>query len=253
MINSLLNLFKSFEKPKTAVNDDVVATVSLQSNNLLKYLILPVITLISCVGILLFVLIPQFQEYFKVNELIQETEVKTQNLSTKSQILRQVSEEEYTQSLKTALLSLPVEKDYITALSQVQTLADEANVQLTGISILDIPSPGAGEQNFQIKIVTSSNIESIKQFISLINQAPRVMKVSGIELTGGKNASSYQSQLTVTSYYTPLVKEAISLDKPIIALSDQEISLLDNLTKEVTALPDFSSSSNVATKPDPFE
>src|SRR2546427_496254 len=135
-MNKIIEFIKSIQSDQT------------NSKSRLMSLIMPIVCLVFTVILVIFVIYPQTTSYLAVHQEIDDLHSKINDLNQKAQLLESVSVQNYQGQLDVATKALPIEKDFITSTSQIQTLAVQSHAQLTNISFGDAGTP----EGYQIKI-----------------------------------------------------------------------------------------------------
>lgn len=207
-----------------------------------------------CIGLFMFVIIPQFQQYGQQKDEIAEVQNRINILTNNNAFLSRLNQEEQTQQLNTVLSALPADKDYAGILSAVKSASAKAGV-------------GLGDFTFQVgelsqKSIITKNLPTLQLILNVIGSPADVgrflqelsqsIPLSNVaELKIGSDAS----RVVVEFYYKPIPQLQVNYAQPINPPSAQNKKTLENLSQwrvnqpNLETLLPLESSSSAATLP----
>lgn len=222
-----------------------------------KYQVFILPTVSIGISLLLFVLviIPQTLSFIGSFSTITDTESKITNLNKKAEILTQVDQGLYRNNINTTLIAFPAEKDIPGSISQLLFLLNSSNLKLgsMGFSGGTANQAGATLNSFQVKLEVEGSLSDVKTFVNKFKEVPRIMKVSGIELSG--RAEAVQASITLTTYYQDLVNDLGDVEKPLELVNDKETQILSQIENYTKSIPIVTTNnvSGPTGKSDPFQ
>lgn len=209
--------------------------------NKIKVIAWVMITLVVSAAASFFLTYPQFQNFIKINEEIKFAENRFSNLERKLKQLEQINESLINSDLDLTKKILPLERDIISAVSQVQILA--ANHTLTIDDLLISVSP-QGEQGgankadtFSIKLSLGGDIPNVKTFLNKLRESPRIMRTEIIDLTGSKVEVTYKTDTGLATYYQGLPTSIGGVDAPLQNIDDKDRDTLNKINQNINSLP----------------
>lgn len=226
-------------KPTTGSADSGKQAATLASSIFTaSNLAIPALCILITVGLIAFVVSPQIGEYNKARQSLADTQQKINVLQQKVATLNQVSVQEYRTRLSTVLRALPDEADYLVSVSQLQSIAVDTKVQIGGVNFSE-----AGADGYTIKVDVEGTVEAIRQFIERINSAPRIMKVSNIDIVFIRTADTtnlYQASLTINSKLVGIPQQLGKADQPVPMLTSEDEQLISEISQLFRSIPSVS-------------
>lgn len=217
--------------------------------------ILPIGVILTCIGILLFIVVPQFNNYLKSKEELKVETQKLELLKNNYNFLLTLDDSQTSTDFKTLSKVLPPNKDFVGIMSAITLAASK-----TGVSVEDFKfSLGDLDKDVNASVHPSIRIDiniggDVKNSISFIKELYKTVPAS--EVSSIKAAGSI-STLAISFYYKPFPPKNISSESPIIPLSAKNKSFIESLSSwnssDIGAfLPDVSASQSGGTNPSPF-
>lgn len=205
-----------------------------------------------CFVLLIFVIIPQIQNSFLTIRALNDSEARLQNLNKKADLLERVNTADYRQNISTVLVVLPEEKDVPGALSQILFLLNSNQLKLVAVGLSPPPPAPSNLESVQLKLEVEGDIAGLKNFLTKLKVAPRLMKVTGLEVNGSRE--TIQATVSLTAYYLKLVNQLGDIEKPIEPVTQAETEVLATIKNNLKQAPSSAVISPTTTgKPDPFE
>jgi len=218
-----------------------------------KAFIVPVSTILVCVFLFFFVIIPQFQNFLATKDEI-TTNVNNLNiLKSNLQLVTSLNDDNLNTTLSTATNALPSEKDFNGILSALNNSAAIAGTSLGNYSfsigdLTGIDQSGKATQlPLQLNVVVIGDINTAGRFVSALkNQLPISDAISIVSNNDNTNT------VTVAFYYATLPKISFTDTVPLPLLSSSDIKLLTTLSSSQVVVPVVASPSALpSTTPTP--
>lgn len=222
-----------------------------------KPFILPVVSSVTCVLLLLFVIIPQSLKIKTNRKNLNDIQTKVKFYKQKTATLKQIEPQLYNDNLTAALLALPDDRDIPGIIGQVQTLLLQIGLSLDGITFSNPAASGNAVSNYQVHVQTTGGIEQIKSFISKMQESSRLVRLTQVDLTSfGASGEKIQANTEFTTFYQPLPQIATNLDQQVPELSEKDKQLLAKLKNSLSQISPLIQSQEPAgglvSKNDPF-
>ncbi|MBI3486398.1 type 4a pilus biogenesis protein PilO [Candidatus Daviesbacteria bacterium] len=220
-----------------------------------QLLIWPLVGIGISILLLVLVIIPQLLRIWATNQKIETTKDKITTLNQKYDQLKRIDLNEYKQNLNEALIALPLDKDIPSGISQIQTVALNDQIQISGL-IVGSGTTTSNPASYQFKIEGVGSLDSVKKFIADIQKGPRVMSLDSVELSSGnKEGSVYSVNLGITTYSQVQETKLGPLDQPVVNLNDKEIAVLTAIKQSTqnTQIISQNGTTGAKGKSDPFQ
>lgn len=202
----------------------------------------PVFAVVVIVLLILLVMFPQVRELLKENAILEETVKKVAVLEKKAKDLQSVDEVKYQSDLDTSLSMVPVEKDLVSALSQIQILTANNNMKVDDVGFSSSSQTATDKSdNFIVRVTITSTIDQLKTFLDQVKVAPRLMMLDSIALENSKTTGVYQATLGFKTYFQPLPTTLGRIEDPLLTLSTTEQALLQRVANSLRNVPVVSS------------
>lgn len=189
----------------------------------------PVATILVCVLLFFFVVVPQMQSWFSLRDTLatnaQSLQVMHQNLAT----ITALDNTKLDTALSIATRALPAEKDFTGIITSLQQAAAQAGTSLGDYSfgvgnISGAAAPGATQLPVQLNVSFRGDVTTAQYFIAAIQRQLPLADVLSVEVNGGTSVT-----VTVVFYYATLPQIAFQDDQPLPVLSSSAQSLLNTL------------------------
>lgn len=187
-----------------------------------------------------------------------EIEKETQALSGKLTFLTSLHADDLLSRFATLLLAVPQDKSVPTTFSTVEEFAKQSGVSIVDMSLT---SPGSlasaaaarqsvsekkiGASNLPFSLTASGGYDRIRAFVGAINKVRRLFDVTSFDLSIGSTGEAHV-RLSLTAFYQPLPTKVGSVQSPVIALTQKEEEILEN----VAGYPDVSQTPLESLTPD---
>lgn len=197
-----------------------------------KLIVFPVFSGLTCILVIVFIIFPHILSIIETNKVLDSTREKNDDLNKKLTILKQIDKVVYTENTKTALLAIPADKNVPEAISQVAFLLTSNNLTLdsmvfSGGSLNEQPSKDVA--SYRLTLSIAGEVSSLKDFILKIINTPRLMRITKLEVTGGKASGSVQATVTLDVFFQPLPSSIGNIEQPVSVASADELALLTKI------------------------
>lgn len=200
----------------------------------LKYKIIlwPVVTAVSSLIILGFVVIPQFLAYLHTQGELTQLQVQTDSLTAKAQVLQNIDDQNIKDNLQVAFTVLPVDEDIPDTVVSLQNLAIRDSLSVQN---LNFASSGdlTKTNNSVLKLSLVGSKTAIWRFFQDLQSSPGIYKVQSIKANSTGSGDNFEIDLPVAIYFDSNSEASVSLDAPVPQLNSSDQELLRNLSKSI--------------------
>ncbi len=226
------------------------------SDNGLAIFIVPIGAIIVAILLVILITIPQVNNLIQTVKTNNENRIRMANLQTKVTELEKVDTayDSYSKSIQTAYNAIPYDKEIPGALSQIIYLAGNANLKLKNLSVSSNVAKEGSLSSFLIRIDVEGDPKNLKEFLNILKDSPRIMKVTGIEVVSAGKENSISVSLNISIYFQELISSIADVESPIDPIKEENAKLLSILEKNATIqVGNTSNVSGPRGKIDPFE
>lgn len=219
-----------------------------------KIYLWPILAVMLTIVLVVFVIVPQTLNIITISDSISERKTQISQLNEKNNILRRIDVKLYQGYLNSTFEALPGDKDFTSAISQIQILANRSGISLLDLGISGI-GKGTGSSNFQLKVTVSGGLNDLNTFIDDLKVGPRIMTIQGIEFNQDSLDNS-QANFTITAFFEPTQTSLGNLEQPVQPLTQEESEFLAELAQTLKTVPVVSAQSppiGAKGKLNPFE
>ena len=218
-----------------------------------KLFIFPAVVAVSSLMLIVFVIYPQVTKLLSNQQIAAELKNKSKTLDTKAQALENYNPDDLDLKVKSALSSFPSEKDYITVLRLLQNIVAQSGFTTVSLSLGGSSEKGAGTQSYGLKLDVLGQVTKLADLLSNIESSYRLMRVSGLETSPGKD-SQISASFNIDVLYAQAPNDFGSVDSPLPQLSEKEQAILGRLESVAMVNQEkIASQSGLRGKVDPFE
>lgn len=207
---------------------------SLKDNPLLvKYrnFLIPVISFLVCLVLIIFIIIPQIQDYLNSRTEEQSLKERILQLTQKKQILDSIDVGLYKANLEVALSILPSDKDIPGAVGDLLILLSANRLKLVNVS-LDGDKVLYNSKALVVKIDTSGDPQAINNFLTSTGDSIRLMRVGRIETSSG-TSNAISASFDIAAFYEPIPTVSSALDAKVNLPTDQDLELIKKVQAEL--------------------
>lgn len=234
-----------------------IASSGVMENSLVvkyKVLLVPIIVVVLAGVIVVLVTIPQLVGLFNTFKTIDELNAKKVVYQKKAGELERINVEDFRKNLDTALVALPVEKDIPGVMGELLVSLGGSGLGLDGITFSNSPPESDKLQEYMITIDVSGEEQSLRSFLQRVTVAPRLIKLTGIEVSKGA-VGKIGASITFTTFYQALPNAIGSVDEKLPVIGNADTQILADIETKIKTFPKVTTEqagSSVTGKLDPF-
>lgn len=234
-----------------------IASSGVMENSLVvkyKVLLVPIIVVVLAGVIVVLVTIPQLVGLFNTFKTIDELNAKKVVYQKKAGELERINVEDFRKNLDTALVALPVEKDIPGVMGELLVSLGGSGLGLDGITFSNSPPESDKLQEYMITIDVSGEEQSLRSFLQRVTVAPRLIKLTGIEVSKGA-VGQIGASITFTTFYQALPNAIGSVDEKLPVIGNADTQILADIETKIKTFPKVTTEqagSSVTGKLDPF-
>lgn len=198
-----------------------------------KTIIISVTMILSCLVLMVFGVVPQLKALIDNKKTYEEISSQSETLEAKAKDLETLESGDLAKSVNVVLYSLPAEKDYPSTLNVIQSIALQSNFKLTNVQISQSLGASSKLTGFGIKAEVSGPRVSLDNFLNAIDKAPKVMKISSIEVSNPNKSDTINATIGIDVFFAPVPNSLGSIDSKLPSLTEKDNELLTDLLKVV--------------------
>ncbi|HSX40642.1 MAG TPA: hypothetical protein VLF68_03430 [Candidatus Saccharimonadales bacterium] len=210
--------------PKTNID---IQTLRLLYNKYKPYLV-PVCIFVSCVLLILFVIMPQVQNFLTAQSQEAQAKAKVTTLKQSIAVLSSLSDSQVNQNFQIATTAMPDSKDFAGVLSAITGAASKSNVTLGDYSFTPGNlSPGKDDlrsPTMQVTLTVNGGAQSATSFAQALLHSLPLSQINNIKINNS------QTSLTVSFYYKPYPPAQANSQTAVLPFSIADTKLLDQLS-----------------------
>lgn len=198
-----------------------------------KLLIFPAVVALSSLILMVLVILPQTIKLITNQRVGNDLLTRSESLEVKADSLASINEGDLLQNLGYALSVYPQERDLANVVGQVQTITSRTGFTIDSLSLGGSPAipPKAGAQSFNISLQLTGSKLLLPILLSELESAPRLMRVSSLEISSIAAGAGVQVSLGLDILYSGAPVEFGTVDSPLPQLSEEDQELLVRLAK----------------------
>lgn len=197
----------------------------------------PILVIVAGLILIGLVILPQTLRLISNNKVEDELTNRFKSLEVKADELKNVSLQDLSTEVSTALNAFPSEKDYGNAIGILQNVTVQNGFTILGL-VLNDSSEGNSKigQNYIIRIEILGQRSKLRTLLDQIETSQRIMKLQSMDITTGRDSDTINATLAINIYYSPIPKSFGSIDAPLPKLSQEEEALLQELSRSSVGL-----------------
>lgn len=195
-----------------------------------KFSIFPFIVVFSSLILIIFVIYPQASRLLTGQKTEIEILEKAKVLEAKAETLESYDPGGLSSKVGYTLASFPVDQDFTTGITLLQDLSARSGFAITSIAVGIAPVTGKSSQSYNIKLDLSGPENLLPIFLSSIEDSPRLMKISSLEVSARAGQLAAIS-LSIDILYSPIPGNFGSVDSPLPALSADDEEILTKIAR----------------------
>lgn len=217
--------------------------------------IFPAVVALSSLILIIFVIYPQTVKLITNQQVQQQIANKSTFLETKAQVLENYDPEDLNRKVAFTLSSYPTDKDFASALALLQNLTSQSGFNTVSIVLGSSISKEAGDKSYNLKLDILGPPILLPNLLSRIEDSPRLIRVSGVETTVGRDPQGAIISLSVDVLYSSAPTEFGSVDSPLPELSQKDEEILVKLARLDTLVSQPTTTTQLGPrgKANPFE
>lgn len=204
-----------------------------------RTVIFPVLVALASITLIIFVTLPQIQNYFKSQGSLSIQRSKLARLEVKAEQLGSINEGDLNRKVQVALSSLPADKDLTRVIGTLQQQGLATGVALSSIVVAsteDTQSQGAS--GFLVKVEITTTRDGLNRFLEKVEDAPLIMRVSSLDISSQLGGQIVNAGVVINVFYSPTPTNLGNIDDSPPTLTPEEEDLIANLSK--VAVPPLS-------------
>lgn len=230
----------------------------IKKNPLFKkynFLILPVISIIFCVVVVIFLLMPSVFKVMEVDKSIAQAKSQSENYNNKVLKLKDIDLATYKSDIATIAKALPYEMDLTSAINILNLLVSLNGLQSENLAF---GNPREGEDGLmviQMNLDLKGNTRQLEGFIKSAQESPRIVKIDSIDVVNSRTSDTIQAAVVVFLYYKEQTAVNLSIDGAVPTKNEELNKLLAKIIKNQSIIPVSPPGSGGSVnrgKPDPF-
>lgn len=214
--------------------------------------IFPVIVVLSCLILIIFVIYPQITKLVQNQKLQGQILNKSKFLDAKVEALEGYDSADLNQKVNFAINSYPTEQDFVSAIGVLQNLATQSGFNIVSINLGSGSNKAGNTQSYTLRLDISGPQTLIPLLLSNIEDSPKLMRVNSLDSGGGSQGAI---SLNVDILYAPAPKEFGNVDSPLPELSQKDQEIMTKLAKTGASVFQLQTASQLGPrgKANPFE
>lgn len=222
--------------------------------NLHRMQIFPAAVALASLFLIIVVIYPQTAQLLSNQKKIEEINKKTKSLETKITALESVNGDDLSRKVEFVLSSFPDNKDFGNILYILQLLTAKSGFIINAITFNNSSSKLGNLDIYSVKLEIKGPKVMISSLLNNLESSPRLVRISGIEISSNQASSATDLSLTVDAIYSALSKDPGGSDTPLAVLSQTDEDLLAKLEKLYATIPEITNQpSGPRGKANPFE
>jgi len=188
----------------------------------------PIGIIILCFLLILFIIVPQFQNWQTSETETALLEQKQQGLNKSLSVINNITSETLNNNLQLTTKALPEDKNFSAIINTITNTAVTASVALDDYTfqVGDLTSNETKTQYLQLLIAIKGTARDVNQFLRVLETQLPLSDVTNIQINNDNSA-----QVTVIFYYQPFPKLTVDASQTLEPLTSKEKTLLQQLQK----------------------
>lgn len=221
-------------------------------------LIIPVVVSVASVAIISLVIVPQILGFLEDQNNLQSAKERQKILEAKASELEGLDEVELNEKIALVNTLLPVDKEITSVVDALQRVTSLSNTILVSLQLGQSPvSKEQGLSGFSISAEVAGPKESVNRLLENIEKAPRIMKITGIEIASARDKTAITANLSIDVYFAPLAGGTPKIDAPVQKLTKEDEDIISRfariIPKQLTTPTGPEQILTPRGKPNPFE
>lgn len=199
--------------------------------------IFPIIIIISCLILIIFIIFPQTAKLISNSRLEKEIKNKSQALEAKASVLESYDEKDLSNKVDISLYSYPAERDFASVLGLLQQLTIQSGFNILTLSLGGgIGNKYGNSESYSVKAEVLGPKTTFTNLINSIENSNRIMRISSIDITTSKDNGVIDTVLGIEVLYSSLPSSFGTVDSPLPQLSEKDEELITKLARVPQAI-----------------
>jgi hypothetical protein len=196
-----------------------------------KLYIFPLGVTLASLILIIFVIFPQTSKLISNQGLQTEILNKSHFLETKAQALEGYDPTDLSKKVGYATSAFPSDKDFVNAFALLQQLTSQSGFTAVATSLEESAQGGVQAQSYNVRLDVLGPVNSLPILLSNIENSPRLMRVSTVEIISGADPGQSNATINVTVLYSQDSGNLGSVDSPLPKLSAEEEAVISKLSR----------------------
>lgn len=194
-----------------------------------KIIIFPVFVGIASLALISFIIVPQFEEYQKGQEEINQVQNRLDTLGKKAQDLKDINSQDLDIKLAAAVNAFPPDRDFPGVVGLIQKVASDKALAVTTLQIGQTSSnPTQGIPSFLVRFEVTGKKASVDSMLNALESSARIVKISALDISS-RQSDDVVADISIDAFYGPSPSALGSIDAPVAKVSPEEEKILANL------------------------
>lgn len=221
--------------------------------------IFPVVSALSCLILIVFVIYPQTAKLIKNQKEQGDLIAKSKFMEAKASTLDSLDEGDLTQKVGYVLTAYPLEADFPNVVGLLQRVAAQNDFSVITLSVNPGSKTSGEPQKYDVKLETVGPESLLPRFITSIEASLRIMRVVSIEISPAKEGNITNAALEIEALYAQAPSSFGGPASPLPELSQADEELIAQLAAygiskpSTISVPSQPSAQQPRGKSDPFE
>ncbi|MBI2034152.1 MAG: hypothetical protein HYT11_00270 [Candidatus Levybacteria bacterium] len=210
------------------------------------------VVIFTCIVLIWTVVIPLTQEWFSIRREIAETEEKIKTIKNNIQIMQGLDKTGLEDKIDTAVSAVPADKDFFGIVTVIADSAVKSGVLLGNFSFApgtlatESATTGDSQLPIDVSVPIEGEIDNVRSFLKEINEK---LPLSQSELLSAASGSTTEAKLKLIFQYKEFPLITYTYTEPIKSFTEEELSLLEQLSSWKLSLVEKFASADVSLPP----
>lgn len=220
-----------------------------------RFYIFPAVAALSCLILVALVIYPQSIKLSDNQRIRAEVSKRLSLLEVKAASLESYEEEDLKNKVQYTLNSYPTEEDFANVVGILQNLTAQAGFNIVSLGLGQKSGKDAKIKSYSVKLDLVGPVRFFPVLLNNIESSSRLMRVSSIESSIGRDAALASMTLNVEVLYSGAPTGFGSVDSPLPELSGEDEEVLGTLVASVGLVPEEEATASATPKgkSNPFE
>lgn len=183
-----------------------------------------VFTIIMCVILILYVIVPQVEKNFSIRREVAVKRMKIKKMEENINFMNNLNKSLLNSQLQTVFQALPAEKSFIDIINAISDSAIHSGVTLDDFNVNVGKDEVESKSFINLSIVINGDINNVKRFLQETSRKLPLSEVEDLAIT--PDSSTVTMKFNYKSY--PEIK--LTEDKSIESLTDSQVALIREIS-----------------------